>query len=72
MNYTMNLWQPYMYAATFLAQAAVAAVSALVLLGVRLPMPTTAEMARGAAHSGSLHGSHVSSQRRSAARLRTC
>lgn len=45
-TYTMDLWPPYMFAATFLAQAAVAAVSALVLLGVRLPMPT-AETARG-------------------------
>ena len=46
-TYTMDLWQPYLFAATFLAQAAVAAVSALVLLGVRVPMPTRAEMAGG-------------------------
>jgi predicted MFS family arabinose efflux permease len=46
-TYTMDLWQPYLFAATFLAQAAVAAVSALVLLGVRVPMPTAAEMAGG-------------------------
>ncbi|NMY08836.1 MULTISPECIES: MFS transporter [Pseudomonadota] len=46
-NYTMNMWQPYMFAATFLAQGAVAAVSALILLGVRLPMPTAAEVAGG-------------------------
>lgn len=46
-TYTMDLWQPYMFAATFLAQAAVAAVSALVLLGVRVPMPTAAEVAGG-------------------------
>lgn len=46
-TYTMDLWQPYMFAATFLAQAAVAAVSALILLGVRLPMPTAAEVAGG-------------------------
>lgn len=46
-THTIDLWQPYMFAATFLAQAAVAAVSALVLLGVRVPMPTAAEMAGG-------------------------
>ncbi|MCW0203714.1 MAG: MFS transporter [Rhodanobacter thiooxydans] len=46
-NYTMNMWLPYMFAATFLAQGAVAAVSALILLGVRLPMPTAAEVAGG-------------------------
>ena len=46
-THTMDLWQPYMFAATFLAQAAVAAVSALVLLGVRVPMPTAAEVAGG-------------------------
>ncbi|MDQ4134819.1 MAG: MFS transporter [Pseudomonadota bacterium] len=46
-THTMDLWQPYLFAATFLAQAAVAVVSALVLLGVRVPMPTRAEMAGG-------------------------
>jgi len=46
-THTMHLWPPYMFAATFLVQAAVAAVSALVLLGVRLPMPTPAEVAQG-------------------------
>ena len=46
-THTMDLWQPYMFAATYLAQAAVAAVSALVLLGVRVPMPTAAEVAGG-------------------------
>jgi predicted MFS family arabinose efflux permease len=46
-TYTMDLWQPYQFAATFLAQAAVAALSALVLLGVRVRMPTAAEVAGG-------------------------
>jgi MFS family permease len=46
-TYTMDLWLPYQFAATYLAQAAVAALSALVLLGVRVPMPTVAEMAGG-------------------------
>lgn len=39
-TYTMHLWPPYMFAVTFLMQAAVAAMSAFVLLGVRLPKPT--------------------------------
>ncbi|GAA0576458.1 hypothetical protein GCM10009416_13850 [Craurococcus roseus] len=42
---TMDLWPPHLFAATFLAQAGAAAPSALVLLGVRLPMPTAAEIA---------------------------
>ncbi|VCU72228.1 multidrug efflux system protein MdtL [Pigmentiphaga humi] len=46
-TYTMDLWQPYMFAATFLAQGVVAAAAALILLGVRLPMPTAAEIAGG-------------------------
>lgn len=46
-THTMYLWQPHMFAATFLVQAAVAALSALVLLGVRLPAPTPAEVALG-------------------------
>jgi MFS family permease len=45
-NYTMDLWLPYVFAASFVAQAAVAAVSALILLGVRLPA-TTATGATG-------------------------
>lgn len=46
-THTMYLWPPHMFAATFLVQAAVAAVPAMVLLGVRLPMPTPAEVASG-------------------------
>lgn len=46
-TYTMNLWPPYMFAATFVAQAAVAAISAGVLLGVHLPKPTMQEAAGG-------------------------
>lgn len=46
-TFTMDLWQPYLFAATFLAQAAVAAICALVLLGVRVPMPTAAEVRDG-------------------------
>ncbi|MGL3822885.1 MFS transporter [Sphingopyxis sp. R3-92] len=46
-TYTMNLWPPHMFAATFIVQALVALLSAIVLTGVRLPMPTTAEIAGG-------------------------
>lgn len=46
-TYTMDLWPPHMFAATFIAQAMAAALSAIVLAGVRLPMPTTAEIAGG-------------------------
>jgi MFS family permease len=46
-THTMNLWPPYLFAATYVGQAAVAALSALILLGVKLPMPTAAEQAAG-------------------------
>ncbi len=46
-THTMDLWPPYLFAATYLAQAAVAVVAALILLGVRLPKPTAAELAGG-------------------------
>ena len=47
MTHTMDLWPPYLFAATFLAQAGVAALCALILVGVRLPRPTATEIARG-------------------------
>lgn len=46
-THTMDLWPPYLFAATFLAQAGVAALCALILIGVRLPTPTAAEIAGG-------------------------
>ncbi len=46
-TFTMYLWPTHLFAATFLAQALVAALSAFVLWGVRLPMPTAAERAGG-------------------------
>jgi len=46
-THTMYLWPAYMFAATFIAQAVVAALSAVVLFGVKLPMPTAAEIAGG-------------------------
>jgi predicted MFS family arabinose efflux permease len=46
-NTTMDLWQPYLFAATYVAQAIVAAISALVLVGVRIPPPAASELAGG-------------------------
>lgn len=46
-TWTMDLWPPHLFAATFLAQSAVAVLAALILLGVRLPKPTAAEIAGG-------------------------
>ncbi|HVZ13188.1 MAG TPA: MFS transporter [Bauldia sp.] len=46
-THTMNLWQPYLFAVTYVAQAALAALSALVLAGVRLPRPTVTEQSGG-------------------------
>ncbi len=43
---TMDAWAPYTFSVTYLAQAGVAAVSALILLGVRVPAPA-GETARG-------------------------
>ena len=46
-THTMYLWPAYVFAATFIAQAVVAALSALVLLGIKLPKPTATELAAG-------------------------
>lgn len=46
-THTMHLWPAHMFAATFIAQAIVAAISALVLLGLRLPRTDAAEAASG-------------------------
>ena len=46
-THTMDLWAPHLFAATYVGQAAVAAISAFILLGVKLPMPTAAERAGG-------------------------
>lgn len=42
-TYTMNLWQPHMFMMTYIAQAAVAMISAAVLMGVKLPIPARAD-----------------------------
>ncbi|MGM3226890.1 MFS transporter [Dickeya zeae] len=44
---TMNFWPPHTFAITFIAQALVAAVSALVLLGVTSPEPVAHTQAGG-------------------------
>ena len=46
-TWTMDLWPGQRFAATYIVQAAVAAVSAVILLGVRLPMPSAQEVAGG-------------------------
>lgn len=46
-TYTMYTLPPHVFAGTFFAQAAVAALSALVLFGVRLPTPMADEVAGG-------------------------
>lgn len=46
-THTMDLWPSHMFAATFIAQAAVAVLSGMVVAGVRLPPPTTDEQSGG-------------------------
>nr|WP_010133372.1 MFS transporter [Microbulbifer agarilyticus] len=40
-TWTMHLWAGHVFAVTFMAQAAVAALSAIILFGVRLPKPVS-------------------------------
>ncbi len=46
-NLTMHLWDPYLFVASYVAQAAVAVVAMAVLSGVDLPRPAKAEVAAG-------------------------
>ena len=46
-TWTMNWWQPTLFAASYLAQAVVALVAMAVLAGVDLPRPARAETDRG-------------------------
>jgi predicted MFS family arabinose efflux permease len=46
-THTMNLWAPHLFAATFVGQAAVAALSAVILAGVELPPLTAAHLGAG-------------------------
>ena len=44
---TMNIWQPYLFMASYLAQAGISLVAMAVLAGVDLPKPTAASLAAG-------------------------
>lgn len=46
-TWTMELWPQQLFAATFFIQAVIAAIAALILVGVQLPKPTAAEKAGG-------------------------
>lgn len=46
-TWTMHLWPPYLFAASYLAQAAVALVAMAVLAGVDLPRPAATELTAG-------------------------
>lgn len=46
-NFTMDLWKPHTFAVTFLAQAVVAALSAVILVGVRIPAHAKNNVASG-------------------------
>ena len=46
-NLTMGLWPPYLFAASYVAQAAVALLSMAVLAGVRLPPVLAADLKGG-------------------------
>jgi MFS family permease len=46
-THTMELWPTHLYSGTFLIQAVVAVISAIVLMGIRLPKPTAEEISGG-------------------------
>ena len=46
-TYTMGLWPPYLFVVSYLAQAGVAVLCAVVLAGVDLPRPVAAEAKAG-------------------------
>jgi len=46
-NLTMNFWEPYLFAATYLAQGAIALLSMAVLAGIKIPPPVRAETEGG-------------------------
>ena len=46
-TWTMDLWQPYLFAVSYLAQAGVALVAMIVLAGVDVPKPKPADHAGG-------------------------
>lgn len=46
-THTMNLWPPFLFAATYVGQAAVAVLSAVILAGVDLPRPSAVDLSAG-------------------------
>lgn len=46
-THTMHLYPTHLFAATFIAQAVAAALSALVLMGIKVPKPTTEQVSGG-------------------------
>ncbi len=46
-TWTMDLWHPYLFAASYLVQTLVAGLAAVVLAGVDLPRPSAADSALG-------------------------
>ena len=46
-TWTMDLWQPYLFAASYLVQTLVAGLAAIVLAGVDLPRPSAADASAG-------------------------
>ncbi len=46
-QWTMNIWQPYLFSASYLAQAVIALIAMVVLAGVDLPKPTAADLRAG-------------------------
>ncbi len=46
-EFTMNFWQPYLFAVSFLGQAGFAAVSLVLLRGINLPKPTANDLKGG-------------------------
>lgn len=46
-NLTMNLWEPYLFAITYLAQGVIALLSMAVLAGIKIPRPVRAETEGG-------------------------
>ncbi len=46
-NFTMNLWEPYLFATTYLAQGAIALLSMAVLTGIKIAPPVRSETEGG-------------------------
>ena len=46
-QWTMNLWQPYLFMVSYLAQAAIAVAAMVVVSGVDLPKPVAADLKAG-------------------------